>query len=88
VTKDNISQEDSDSYTVKVQEASNGELFIELPQKLMDQLGWEAGDDVEWSKTEICEDWGEHMGFALSNQSKRFREATEAFKQAVSIDME
>jgi len=81
-------EQDNGHYIVKVQETPDGESFVELPQELIDQLGWEAGDAVEWNETEICEDWGEHMGLVLSNQSKRFREATEAIKQAVSIDME
>jgi hypothetical protein len=83
-----LSEQNNDHYVAKVQESSSGELFIELPQKLMDQLGWEVGDDVEWQDTEICEDWGEHAGLTLSNKSKLFRDADEALKQAVSIDME
>ena len=55
---------------VKVQESPNGELFIELPQNLLDKLGWKIGDEVEWKETEICEDRGEHTGFTLSNLSK------------------
>jgi hypothetical protein len=73
---------------VKVQEAPNGELFIELPQKLIDQLGWEAGDEVEWDESEICEDGGERKRLVLSNKSKLFRDDDEARKKAVSIDIE
>ena len=25
-----------------------GELFVELPDRLLKQLGWEEGDDLEW----------------------------------------
>ena len=81
-------EQNNDCYVEKVQEMPSGELFIELPQKLIDQLGWEVGDDVEWDEVEICEDWGEHKGFTLSNKSKLFRDADEARKKAISIDME
>ena len=88
MTKDDTSEQNNDHYVTKVQETPSGELFVELPQKLIDQLGWEVGDDVEWDEVEICEDWGEHKGITLSNKSKLFRDADEARKKAVSIDME
>jgi hypothetical protein len=77
MTKDDTNEQNNDHYVTKVQEAPNGELFVELPQKLIDQLGWEVDDDVEWEESEICEDWGEHKGFTLSNKSKLFRDAEE-----------
>ena len=40
MTKDDVSEQNSVGYVVKVQEAPSGELFVELPQKLIDQLGW------------------------------------------------
>ena len=88
MTKDDTSEQNNDRYVTKVQETPAGELFVELPQKLIDQLDWEVGDEVEWEETEICEDWGEHKGFSLSNKSKLFRDADEARKKAISIDME
>ena len=74
MTKDNTSEQNNDHYVTKVQETPSGELFVELPQKLIDQLSWEVGDDVEWEESEICECWGEHKGFTLSNKSKLFRD--------------
>ena len=47
-----------------------GELCIRLPDELMEQLGWEVGDEVEWEETEIGEVWGEHQGFTLSNLTR------------------
>jgi hypothetical protein len=88
MTKDDVNEQNNDHYVTKVQEMPNGELFVELPQKLIDQLGWEVDDDVEWEESEMCEDWGEHKGFSLSNKSKLFRDAEEARKKLVSIDME
>ena len=72
-----VSEQNSVGYVVKVQEAPSGELFVELPQKLIDQLGWEVGDDVEWEESDMWEEWGEHKGFTLSNKSKLFRDAEE-----------
>ena len=74
MTKDNISEQNNDHYVAKVQETPNGELFVELPQKLIDQLGWEVGDDIEWGETRLP------ALLTLSNQSKKFRDATEAFR--------
>ena len=65
-----------------------GELCVRLPDELLKKLDWREGDEVEWEETEICEDWGEHKGYTLSNLSKRFRDADEALKKAISIDME
>ena len=81
------------TYTVKIEQFDEADLYnkdlcVKLPDELMKQLGWEAGDEVEWEETEICEDWGEHKGFTLGNLSKRKREATEAWKNATSTDME
>jgi hypothetical protein len=47
-----------------------GELCIRLPDALVERLGWEIGDEIEWGETEICEYWGEHDGFVLSNLTK------------------
>jgi hypothetical protein len=88
MTKDSTNEQNNNRYTVKVKETPKGELFIELPQKLMDQLDWKIGDDVEWEETEIGEVWGEHMGFTLSNTAKRKRDAEQKWKNAESIDME
>ena len=77
MTKDDANEQNNDNYVTKVQQMPNGELLVELPQKLIDQLGWEVGDDVEWEESEICGDWGEHKGFVLSNKSKLFRDGLE-----------
>lgn len=37
------------SSTLEIQEDPvTGEQFIELPQRLLIQLGWEEGDELEW----------------------------------------
>jgi hypothetical protein len=54
--KDDASKQNNDHYVTKVQEMPNGELFVELPQKLIDQLGWECGDEVKWEEIRDLDD--------------------------------
>jgi len=97
VTKSSTNEQDIDQkkWIVKVEhldatdpDRGVGEFCIRFPDELMEQLGWEMGDEVEWEETEICEVWGEHKGFTLGNLSKRMREAMEARKNAISTDEE
>jgi hypothetical protein len=88
MTKDSTNEQDIDRYVVHIQENKDGELYITFPRELMSKLGWMIGDDIKWNETEICEDWGEHKGFTLSNKSKLFRDADEARRMAISIHME
>jgi hypothetical protein len=38
-----------ESSTLVIQEdPETGEPFIELPQRLLEQLGWKEGDDLHW----------------------------------------
>lgn len=38
-----------ESSTLVIQEdPETGEPFIELPQRLLEQLGWKEGDDLQW----------------------------------------
>jgi bifunctional DNA-binding transcriptional regulator/antitoxin component of YhaV-PrlF toxin-antitoxin module len=36
------------NYIVEVQESDQGELFIEFPDELIDELGWKEGDILNW----------------------------------------
>jgi len=36
------------SMVVQIQEDANGELFIEFPEDLMERLGWQEGDIIDW----------------------------------------
>jgi bifunctional DNA-binding transcriptional regulator/antitoxin component of YhaV-PrlF toxin-antitoxin module len=41
------------SSTLEIQEDPvTSELYIELPQRLLAQLGWKEGDDLEWVELE------------------------------------
>jgi len=50
------------------------ELCIRFPDELMEQLGWEIGDDVEWEETEIWDEDKECKGFTLVNLTKNPRD--------------
>jgi bifunctional DNA-binding transcriptional regulator/antitoxin component of YhaV-PrlF toxin-antitoxin module len=36
------------SYILEVEEDENGEQFITLPEEVLEDLGWEAGDVLNW----------------------------------------
>jgi bifunctional DNA-binding transcriptional regulator/antitoxin component of YhaV-PrlF toxin-antitoxin module len=38
----------STNYIIEIQEDQDGELFIELPDDLIEELGWEEGDVLSW----------------------------------------
>jgi bifunctional DNA-binding transcriptional regulator/antitoxin component of YhaV-PrlF toxin-antitoxin module len=35
-------------YIIEVQENNSGDLFIEFPDELIDELGWQEGDILNW----------------------------------------
>jgi bifunctional DNA-binding transcriptional regulator/antitoxin component of YhaV-PrlF toxin-antitoxin module len=35
-------------YTLEIQEDDNGDLFIQFPDDVIEELGWEVGDILEW----------------------------------------
>jgi len=37
------------SYILEVQEDDNGDLFITFPEEIIEELGWEEGDILEWN---------------------------------------
>jgi bifunctional DNA-binding transcriptional regulator/antitoxin component of YhaV-PrlF toxin-antitoxin module len=37
------------SYILEVQEDDNGEFFITFPDELIEELGWEEDDILEWN---------------------------------------
>ena len=45
--------EEHDIYITSVQERINGELYIEVPKKLMERQNWHIGDELVWEETEI-----------------------------------
>ena len=36
------------SYILEVQEDENGELFVAFPEDIVEALGWQEGDVLEW----------------------------------------
>ena len=53
-----------------IMDDGNGNCFVPFPRELIDQLGWKEGDEVVWEETEVCEDWGEHMGYLLTRKKE------------------
>lgn len=37
------------SYILEVQEDENGDQFITFPDEIIEELGWEEGDILEWN---------------------------------------
>lgn len=35
-------------YIIEIQEADSGDLFIEFPDELIDELSWQEGDVLNW----------------------------------------
>jgi bifunctional DNA-binding transcriptional regulator/antitoxin component of YhaV-PrlF toxin-antitoxin module len=36
------------SYIIEVEEDENGELFITFPDEVIEELGWQEGDILNW----------------------------------------
>ncbi len=54
----------SKRYVLEVQESSEGELYVELPTELTEEMGWYTGDVIEYFEDDsetIClrkaQDW-------------------------------
>ena len=43
-----LSQVEESSTLVVQEDPETGEAFIELPQRLLEKLGWKEGDDLQW----------------------------------------
>ena len=43
-----VSKVEESSTLVVQEDPETGDLFIELPQRLLKQLGWNEGDDLQW----------------------------------------
>jgi bifunctional DNA-binding transcriptional regulator/antitoxin component of YhaV-PrlF toxin-antitoxin module len=39
-------------YTLQVQEDSEGQLYFEFPEEVMQELGWSEGDELLWEETD------------------------------------
>ena len=82
LAKNTGSDEPGTTYALEFQENDEGEVCIKIPDELIILLGWELDDDI------VFEEVGIEGEFTLQNISKQFREATQAWKDATSTDME
>lgn len=54
------------TWTTKVeQDPETGELIITFPDELLEQVGWQIGDNILWEETMVCEETGEFNGAVL-----------------------
>jgi len=59
-----------DGFVTTTQENELGALYITVPHKLLDKMGWNGADEIEISTTENCFDWGEVPSIVLRNLTK------------------
>ena len=60
--------EENTIYKVNVEENMMGELYIELPRELMENLNWYPGDNLIW---EECLIGGDHAEYSAATVSKK-----------------
>lgn len=54
-------------WTTKILKNEDGELFINFPPSLIEQLDWRVGDRIEHDIIENYFDWGEVTSIILRN---------------------
>jgi hypothetical protein len=53
-------------YTVEIEpDPKTGEMILPFPKELVDAMGWNVGDQLNWEETTFLEDDGEYQGFAI-----------------------
>ena len=57
-------------YTVAVEKADNGDAIVNLPDELLEEMGWKEGDTIDMGITDNCFDWGEVPSIVLRNLTK------------------
>ena len=46
-------------------------MILPFPQELIDEIGWNVGDQLIWEETSIWEEDGEFTGFTLRKKDDR-----------------
>jgi len=59
-----------DGFVTTTQENELGALYITVPHKLLDKMGWKGGDTIDVDVTDNCFDWGEVPSIVLRNLTK------------------
>jgi len=59
-----------DGYVVVVEKADNGDAIVNLPDELLEEMGWKEGDTIDMGITDNCFDWGEVPSIVLRNLTK------------------
>ena len=73
--KEMAESKEEKTHKATIQALEDGEYFVEIPQTLLDELGWELGDDIniketEYSVTEFWDTWGKYKGLMIFNLTK------------------
>jgi hypothetical protein len=63
-------QQDEGTYLAFVNKDDLGEHSIDLPDELLEKMGWNPGDQIEVGICDNLFDWGEMPGLALRNLTK------------------
>lgn len=62
----------NETYTVEIElDPKTGEMILPFPQELIDEMGWNVGDQLIWEEITICEDHGEFPGFTLRKKDEK-----------------
>ena len=59
-----------EAYTAFINKDDLGEQVLDLPDELLEKMGWEPGDIIGIEETMNCFDDGECQGLVLTNLSK------------------
>ena len=63
-------QQDEGTYLAFVNKDDLGEHSVDLPDELLEKMGWNPGDQIEVGICDNLFDWGEMPGLALRNLTK------------------
>ena len=62
---------DDQTYFSTIRQNLDGDLYVAIPVEIVEEMGWDTGDSVEWAETTVYEDDGdESVGFTLINVTK------------------
>ena len=70
VTGPDKGQQEEGTYLAFINKDDLGEQVVDLPDELLEEMGWNPGDQIEVGLTENCFDWGEAPSIVLRNLTK------------------
>lgn len=70
ITGPDKGQQEEGTYLAFINKDDLGEQVVDLPDELLEKMGWNPGDQIEVSLCENLFDWGEAPGLSLRNLTK------------------